>query len=111
MKRTIRASLFVALIILSIATYFIGLNQGLAHEEEATSATYAAPCAVIEVDPATHWVTLEDWNGEAWCIRDDSFEVGELVIATFDDMGSDNIYDDIIVGVERQNIVSIESID
>ena len=111
MKRTIRASLFVALIILSIATYFIGLNQGLAYEEEATSATYTAPCAVIEVDPATHWVTLEDWNGEAWCIRDDSFEVGELVIATFDDMGSDNIYDDIIVGVERQNIVSIESID
>ena len=111
MKRTIRATLFVALIILSITTYFIGLNQGLVHEEEATSATYAAPCAVIEVDPATHWVTLEDWNGEAWCIRDDSFEVGELVIATFDDMGSDNIYDDIIVGVERQNIVSIESID
>ena len=111
MKRTIRASLFVALIILSIATYFIGLNQGLAYEEEATSATYTAPCVVIEVDPATHWVTLEDWNGEAWCIRDDSFEVGELVIATFDDMGSDNIYDDIIVGVERQNIVSIESID
>ena len=109
MKRTIRATLFIALIILSIATYFIGLNQGLAYE--ATSATYAAPCAVIEVDPATHWVTLEDWNGEAWCIRDDSFEVGELVIATFDDMGSDNIYDDIIVGVERQNIVSIESID
>ena len=111
MKRTIRASLFVALIILSITTYVLGLNQGLAHEEEATSATYAAPRAVIEVDPATHWVTLEDWNGEAWCIRDDSFEVGELVIATFDDMGSDNIYDDIIVGVERQNIVSIESID
>lgn len=111
MKRTIGASLFVALIILSIVTYFIGLNQGLAHEEEATSATYTAPCTVIEVDPATHWVTLEDWNGEAWCIRDDSFEVGELVIATFDDMGSDNIYDDIIVGVERHNIVSIESID
>ena len=111
MKRTIRATLFVALIILSIATYFIGLNQGLSHEEEATSATYTAPCAVIDVDSATHWVTLEDWNGEAWCVRDDSFEVGELVIATFDDMGSDSIYDDIIVGVERQNIVSIESVD
>ena len=110
MKRTIRATLFVALIILSIATYFIGLNQGLSHEE-VTTATYATPCVVIEVDPTTCWVTLEDWSGEAWCIRDDSFEVGELVIATFDDMGTTNIYDDMIVGVARQTLVSIESVD
>lgn len=109
MKRTIRATLFITLIILSIATYFIGLNQGLTHEEEATSATYAAPCAVIEVDSTTHWVTLEDWNGEAWCIRDDSFEVGELVIATFDDMGTDSIYDDMIIKVDRTKLVPIES--
>ena len=111
MKRTIRATLFVALIILSIATYFIGLNQGLDYEEEATTATYTAPCVVIEVDSTTRWVTLEDWNGEAWCIRDDSFEVGELVIATFDDMGTTNIFDDMIVGVARHTLVSIESID
>jgi hypothetical protein len=111
MKRTIRATLFVALIILSIATYFIGLNQGLSHEEKATTATYTAPCVVIEVDPITHWVTLEDWNRETWCIRDDSFEMGELVIVTFDDMGTISIYDDVIVGVARQTLVPIESID
>lgn len=111
MKRIIRATLFIALIILSIATYFIGLNQGLGHEEEATTTTYTVPCAVIEVDSVTHWVTLEDWNGEAWCIRDDSFEVGELVIVTFDDMGTTNIYDDMIVGVVRHALVPIESID
>jgi hypothetical protein len=111
MKRTDRATLFVALIILSIATYFIGLNQGLGHEEEPTTATYTAPCVVIEVDSTTRWATLEDWNGEAWCIRDDSFEVGELVIATFDDMGTTNIFDDMIVGVARHTLVSIESID
>lgn len=111
MKRTIRATLFIALIILSIATYFIGLSQGLDYEEEATTATYTAPCAVIEVNSVTHWATLEDWNGEAWCIRDDSFEVGELVIATFDDIGTTNIYDDMIVGVARRTLVPIESID
>jgi hypothetical protein len=110
MKRTIRATLFIALIILSIAAYFIGLNQGLSYKE-ATTATYTAPCVVIEVDPVTHWVTLEDWNGEAWCIRDDSFEVGELIIATFDDMGTTNIYDDMIVNVARHTLVPIESID
>ena len=111
MKRTIRATLFVVLIILSIVTYFIGLNQGLSHEEEVTSTTYTAPCAVIEVDPTTHWATLEDWNGEAWCIRDDSFEIEELVIVTFDDMGTTNIYDDMIVDVARHTLVPIESID
>lgn len=111
MKRTIRATLFVALIILSIVTYFIGLNQGLSHEEEVTSTTYTAPCVVIEVDPTTHWATLEDWNGEAWCIRDDSFEIEELVIVTFDDMGTTNIYDDMIIDVARHTLVPIESID
>lgn len=111
MKATTRATLFVALIILSIATYFIGLNQGLNHKEPETSATYTAPCAVIEVDPVAHWVTLEDWNGEAWCIRDDSFEVGELVIATFDDIGTTNIYDDMIVDVARYTLAPIESTD
>lgn len=111
MKRTVRATLFVVFIILSIATYFIGLHQGLSYEEPETSATYTAPCTVIEVDSTTHWVTLEDWNKEAWCIRDDSFEVGELVIATFDDMGTNSIYDDVIVSVARQTLVPIESID
>lgn len=111
MKRTVRATLIVAFIILSVATYFIGLNQGLNYKEPEISATYAAPCIVIEVNPTTHWVTIEDWNKEAWCIRDDSFEVGELVIATFDDMGTNTIYDDAIVDVARQTPIPIESID
>lgn len=110
MKRTIRATLFIVLIILSIAAYFIGLNQGLKHEE-TTSATHTVPCMVIDIDSTTHWVTLEDWSGEAWCIRDDSFEMGELVIATFDDMGTNTIYDDVIVSIARQTLTPIESID
>jgi hypothetical protein len=111
MKRTARATLIVALTILSIATYFVGLNQGLNHKEPETSATYTAPCIVIEVNPVTYWVTLEDWSGETWCIRDDSFEVGELTIVTFDDMGTNSIYDDIIIEVTRQPLVPIEPID
>jgi hypothetical protein len=111
MKANTRTALIVTIIVLSIATYLIGLIQGLNHEEPEFSATYTAPCIVIEVNPATHWVTLEDWNKEAWCIRDDSFKMGELVIATFDDMGTDNIYDDVIVSVTRQSTTLIESID
>lgn len=111
MKATVRATLIVALVILSIATFFIGLNRGLNYKEPETSTTYTAPCAVIEVNPTTRWVTLEDWNKETWCIRDDSFEMGELVIVTFDDMGTNSIYDDVIVSVARQTLVPIESID
>ena len=111
MKRTARATLIVAFTILSIAIYFVGLNQGLNHKEPETSATYTAPCAVIEVNPVTHWVTLEDWSGETWCIRDDSFEVGELTIVTFNDMGTNSIYDDIIIDVARQPVIPIEPID
>lgn len=111
MKRTARNTLLIALIVLSITTYFIGLIQGLNHKDPETSATYTAPCVVIEVDSTTHWITLEDWNKEAWCIRDDSFKMGELVIVTFDDMGTDNVYDDVIVNVTRQSTTLIESID
>ena len=111
MKRTTRTTLIVAAIVLSIATYFIGLIQGLNYKEPEISATYTAPCVVIEVDSVTHWVTLEDWNKEAWCIRDDSFKMGELIIVTFDDMGTDNIYDDVIVNVTRQSTTLIESIN
>lgn len=98
-----------AFIALSVITYFTGLYQGLTREEPATSATYTAPCDVIEVDSASQWITLVDWNGEAWCIRDEGYEVGELVIATFDNMGTDTIYDDMIVDVARRTLVSTES--
>ena len=108
-KARVRATIMAALVMLSIATYFVGLYKGLTCKEAAS--IYIAPCMVIEVDSATHWVTLEDWNGETWCIRDDSFEAGELIIATFDDMGTTNIYDDIIVSVARHTLISIESID
>jgi hypothetical protein len=42
--------------------------------------------------------TLVDWNGEAWSY-DGNLEPGQLVIIVFDDMGTENIYDDEILEI------------
>ena len=63
--------------------------------------TYEAPAIVTEIDDITGWVTLTDWAGEAWCTRGENYEVGQLVVAKFNDNNSpDYIYDDMIVNVE-----------
>ena len=41
---------------------------------------------------------LVDWNGEAWSY-DGDLEAGQLVIIVFDDMGTENIYDDEILEI------------
>ena len=43
--------------------------------------------------------TLVDWNGEAWSY-DGDLEVGQLVIIVFDDMGTENLYDDEILEIK-----------
>lgn len=65
------------------------------------TTTYEAPAIVTEIDDVTGWVTLTDWAGEAWCIRGENYEIGQLVVAKFNDNNSpDYIYDDMIVNVE-----------
>ena len=54
---------------------------------------------VEEVNLATGCITLVDAHGEAWVFEGDGYEVGQLVIVVFDDMGTDDIYDDEIVEI------------
>ena len=42
--------------------------------------------------------TLIDWNGEAWTY-DNDLEEGQLIIIVFDDMGTENLYDDEIIEI------------
>ncbi len=107
MKR-LHAIIYFILVLAIIAAYFIGNMAGLSYDP---TSTYTAPATVVEVDKKSMWVTLVDWNGEAWCIRDDSFEVGELVIAVFNDNNTDIIYDDVIVEVHRTTLVPIEDVN
>ena len=102
MKKFIPVIVFT-LIITTLIAYFGGLATGLAYDP---SMTYESPMVVTEVNDELGWVTLVDWNGEAWCIRGDGYEVDELLIATLNNNNTETIYDDMIVKVERgQTIV------
>ena len=89
--------------IIAIAAFFFGNFLGLSHDP---SMIYESSAKVIEVDQETGWVTLEDWDGEAWCIRNDSFLEGELVILVFNDCNTETIYDDVIVEIHRGDWVA-----
>jgi hypothetical protein len=54
---------------------------------------------VDEVNPATGCVTLVDAYGEAWVCEDADLAEGQPVIIVFNDMGTDDIYDDEIIQI------------
>ena len=106
-KRTIRMiiTLFL-LIVTAFASYTLGWMHG---ESFDPTSTYDSPARVAEVDETTGWITFIDWSDEAWCIRGEGYEVGQLVIVDFNDNNTpDNIYDDLIVNVHR--LVDIKDI-
>ena len=106
MKKSMFVIIF-ALILACFACYFLGHAIGLEYDP---TSTYEAPVRVSEVDEATGWITLVDWNGEAWCIRGQDYEIDQLTIAVFNDNKTpDNIYDDLIV--EVRCLVDIKDIN
>jgi len=104
MKKT-NSFITVVFILLAIFCFFLGQSLGLSYDP---SSTYQSPAIVIEIDEVNGWVTLVDWNGEAWCIRNDGFSKEELVIVTFNNNDTDTIYDDIIVKVDRGNLTLVD---
>lgn len=92
-----RFALYIfTIVIIAFSAYFLGWMHGEAFDP---TGTYTTPAKVVEIDKATGWVTFVDWAGEAWCIRDESYEVGQLVAITFNDNNTESIYDDLIVDV------------
>lgn len=59
--------------------------------------THEVPAVVEEV--TADCVVLVDNDGEAWVFEGDGYEVGQLVIVVFDDMGTADIYDDEIIEI------------
>ena len=106
-KRTVRmiVTLF-AIVSTALAAYTFGWLMG---ESFDRSRTYTAPARVAEVDEATGWITFVDWADEAWCIRGEGYEVGQLVVITFNDNNTESIYDDLIVDVGC--LVDIEEVN
>ena len=92
-----RIALYIfTIVIVAFVTYSLGWMHG---EVFDPTSTYTAPAKVVEVDETTGWVTFIDWADEAWCIRGEGYEVGQLVVITFNDNNSESIYDDLIVDV------------
>lgn len=54
---------------------------------------------VDEVNSATGYITLVDAHGEAWVCEGEDLEAGQPVIIVFNDMGTDDIYDDEIIQI------------
>ncbi len=54
---------------------------------------------VDEVNPTPGCTTLVDAHGEAWVCEGEDLEVGQPVIIVFNDMGTDDIYDDEIIQI------------
>lgn len=106
-KRSVGMAIFLLVVIFIVfATYALGWTRGQSFN---TSSTYTAPARVAEVDETTGWVTFIDWNGEAWCVRDDGYVIDQLVIITFNDNHTESIYDDSIVDIDYT--VDIEEVD
>ena len=79
----------VLLLIIPLALFPIALKENCEYHE--------VPAVVEEV--TADCVVLVDNDGEAWVFEGDGYEVGQLVIVVFDDMGTDDIYDDEIVEI------------
>lgn len=61
--------------------------------------TYEVPAVIEEINPVTDWATLVDWQGEAWHCEQEGLAVGQIVMVEFDNMGTEDIYDDEIIAV------------
>ena len=90
MKRNEKFAILCIVLILICATIW-----GCTH----STKTFEIPAVVEEVNPATGYATLVDWQGEAWVYEFDSLQVGQLVVIVFDDMGTEDIYDDEIIEI------------
>ena len=61
----------------------------------ARAETYPAVFVVYKIDRVTDTLTLIDFNGWMWDVCGvEDFEIGDVVGATMDDMGTEIIYDD-----------------
>lgn len=61
--------------------------------------TYEVAGIVTEVNPETGCITLTDWDGEIWIFESENFKAGQLVIISFDNSGTDTIFDDKIIEI------------
>ena len=68
--------------------------------------TYANLTKVTNVDHDTHIVTCRDFNGHEWQFdEDDEWHKGDLCNLVMFDNGTEEIYDDVIIGAYYERMV------
>lgn len=73
----------------------------------AKADTYPAVFVVHEIDRSADTLTLIDYNGWMWDVYGvEDFEVGDVVGAIMDDMGTDLIYDDEVQSIRYCGIMT-----
>ena len=69
------------------------------------SAKYPNLTKIVEIDRINHVVTCVDFNGNLWEFEeDDDWCVGDYCNLLMDDCGTDEIYDDVIVGTYYERV-------
>ena len=94
MKHITYILVIILLALTLIAPIYIGANYFTVFSKERT---HEVPAVVDEV--TEDCVVLVDSDGEAWVFEGDGYEVGQLVVVVFDDMGTEDIYDDEIIEI------------
>ena len=89
MKKVIIALMFAAIMLVMCAM--------VAHGEERY---YALVGIVVELNTHENVVYVEDFNGNIWCFDEcEDWAIVDVVGMVMDTMGTENIYDDIIINV------------
>ena len=94
MKHLTSILIVILLALTLIVPIYIGANYFTVFSKEQTNEV---PAVVEEV--TADCVVLVDNDGEAWVFEGDGYEVGQLVIVVFNDMGTADIYDDEIIEI------------
>ena len=94
MKHITSILIVILLALTLIAPIYIGANYFTVFSKERT---HEVPAVVDEV--TEDCVVLVDNDGEAWVFEGDGYAVGQSVIIVFNDMGTDDIYDDEIIQI------------
>lgn len=90
MKRTVTG----ILVIFIVVTIFCLVACGVSNTTTTTQATVTA----IEGNE----VVLTDINGEMWLWEGaEHFKENDTVVITFNTMGNNNLYDDVIISIEQ----------
>lgn len=85
-------------LIAGLAFFFVPLYLGEKADEAPKGKEYPMSAVVVELDAERDVVVIEDFNGNLWEFESiEDWMVGDICACIMNDMGTEIIYDDVIV--------------